>query len=520
MLGTAAATWGRVEHTSRLDQRLTATPFSALTSRTFLGALLVLVLNDHLLKYAGLLPGWLTGKVSDFAGVIVATLLVCAVLRVRTRGQRAAAFTLALTPFVAINLSTGAAHAAESLMAFAGWRVWSDPTDLVALAMVPLAWRVGVASDGAVERTALVRVCERTALVLAALACVATSAPTQFLGSAVAVNMTGERLTLRVRYLQPSRVDCPSIRGRIDQALSRDLFGEGRTYELEPGQVLPLDRPGSALFAGASGICEAVLLDADGLDSRVVVWTSGVIDRPEFVARGDTPEPESVEIGRGPDGRLLATAHSVSALEMAHLLDRVDAPCLDDDEGIQWSGPSWVADDPTIERVERAADGCLRVDLAYLYGPNTLHLCGVPAWAFPFEAGDVVGLVSSPNVLTVENAQWHLDVRRVGDEFGPAPPRFASSGEEVTESDCNAQRLACGAFVEPLYARVGEEWLAPGQSAVVPEPRMGAQQTVMLGRYERVLVTTDDCDPVRRTLGVRGEYLVLTEMNLDDGVME
>ncbi len=93
-------------------------------------------------------------------------------------------------------------------------------------------------------------------------------------------------------------------------------------------------------------------------------------------------------------------------------------------------------------------------------------------------------------------------------------------GAGSTESACGARRLDCGAFVEPLYVQVGEEWLAPGHSAVVPEPRMGVQQTVMLGRYERVLVTNDDCDPVRRTLGERAEYLVLTEMGSDDEAME
>lgn len=39
-------------------------------------AMALVALNDHVLKGAGLLPGWLTGKLSDFAGLYFAPLLV------------------------------------------------------------------------------------------------------------------------------------------------------------------------------------------------------------------------------------------------------------------------------------------------------------------------------------------------------------------------------------------------------------------------------------------------------------
>ena len=39
---------------------------------TFAGALVVLLANDWLFKGHGILPNWLTGKLSDFAGLIVA----------------------------------------------------------------------------------------------------------------------------------------------------------------------------------------------------------------------------------------------------------------------------------------------------------------------------------------------------------------------------------------------------------------------------------------------------------------
>src|SRR4051812_3923935 len=46
-----------------------------------LAAVLVLAVNDHLLKGSGLLPGWLTGKLSDFAGLFFFPVLLAAVVR-------------------------------------------------------------------------------------------------------------------------------------------------------------------------------------------------------------------------------------------------------------------------------------------------------------------------------------------------------------------------------------------------------------------------------------------------------
>ncbi|RYZ01918.1 MAG: hypothetical protein EOO73_33665 [Myxococcales bacterium] len=69
-----------------------------LASRTFVAALAVLLANDHWLKGAGLLPGWVTGKLSDCAGMVVAPLL--AVALVGARGTRAR-----LGCFAAVSLS-------------------------------------------------------------------------------------------------------------------------------------------------------------------------------------------------------------------------------------------------------------------------------------------------------------------------------------------------------------------------------------------------------------------------------
>lgn len=54
-------------------------------------AMLLVALNDHALKGAGLLPGWLTGKLSDVMGLYFAPLLLAELWDARAALQRGGA---------------------------------------------------------------------------------------------------------------------------------------------------------------------------------------------------------------------------------------------------------------------------------------------------------------------------------------------------------------------------------------------------------------------------------------------
>lgn len=108
-------------------------------------ALLVLVVNDHWLKFAGVLPGWLTGKLSDFAGLIVAPLVIveaCQLLRVRGSLMRQTAIACAVIGLgFALVKTTEPMNAlyvaiSRALLSPLSWRVaaLTDPTDIIALA--------------------------------------------------------------------------------------------------------------------------------------------------------------------------------------------------------------------------------------------------------------------------------------------------------------------------------------------------------------------------------------------------
>lgn len=138
----------------------------------FWAALFVLVLNDHALKGSGVLPGIITGKLSDFAGLIVAPVLLCAALSVRSDRTRGLLLGLVALGFAAIKLSPALADGASAALTALGIpsRIWCDPTDLIAFAVLPYAARLAQRVEPLPARWS-----RRCAITVAACACVATS---------------------------------------------------------------------------------------------------------------------------------------------------------------------------------------------------------------------------------------------------------------------------------------------------------------------------------------------------------
>jgi hypothetical protein len=109
----------------------------------FLLAVGVLVVNDHFLKGIGLLPGWLTGKLSDVAGLFFFPVLLVVLLARVSRLQDisevrrlfGAVAAVVAVAFSALNLVPSLAGRFSRV-----WGVWTpDATDLVCLPSVVLA---------------------------------------------------------------------------------------------------------------------------------------------------------------------------------------------------------------------------------------------------------------------------------------------------------------------------------------------------------------------------------------------
>jgi hypothetical protein len=249
----------------------------ALRHPLWLGSLALLVVNDHLLKGAGWLPGWLTGKLSDFAGMIVAPVLLVVVLRARHAWARAAACALVAAIFVAIKLFPAAARALEQGLALAHvhWQVWSDPTDIAALVVLPAAWWL---TSPRVGTTQAARGTDRWLVIAGAVACLATSPP---LPTSVSLDLT---LINRARgahqlalYATDSPLDCAAIEAGDLGSLSTATFTRESCAELAPGEELHLgsiihvNKDGAAPLDAGAG-CSAVVIRAAGLADMVLTW--------------------------------------------------------------------------------------------------------------------------------------------------------------------------------------------------------------------------------------------------------
>ncbi|WP_181019641.1 hypothetical protein [Nonomuraea typhae] len=102
-----------------------------------LAATLVLLVNDHVLKQAW--PGFVTGKLSDVAGLLVAPALL-SLLLLRRADLTATLLTGTLFT-LAKTTQTGAEAASQAWTLIAGpSRILADPTDLLALPALALAW--------------------------------------------------------------------------------------------------------------------------------------------------------------------------------------------------------------------------------------------------------------------------------------------------------------------------------------------------------------------------------------------
>ncbi len=119
-------------------------PERALTTATWITALLILGLNDHVLKHATVLPSQITGKLSDVAGMFVAPALLATLLRVRTLSGLRRAYVAVFAVFAAINLIPAASTAWTWSLGALGVPSVNvcDPTDVpFAFVAILLSWR-------------------------------------------------------------------------------------------------------------------------------------------------------------------------------------------------------------------------------------------------------------------------------------------------------------------------------------------------------------------------------------------
>jgi hypothetical protein len=252
-------------------------PARALLTPTWIAALAVLVANDHWLKGSGLAPGLLTGKLSDFAGMLVAPVLLASLLGLRSRRGLALCHAAVALVFTGIQLSPAFAGQWSALMGLFGhpWVITCDPTDLIALPFLGLSWALLVPEmDPSKPALApLQRTAVATLSVFGLWSTVATSDDSgmafddewyvDVTGNIYVNNANDFQISLHVRGLRDLDLDCDQISLDPGRLLTDAAFGPAEHWSL-PART----NVGIELFGPAG--CGAALIAGEGIPTTIV----------------------------------------------------------------------------------------------------------------------------------------------------------------------------------------------------------------------------------------------------------
>ncbi len=469
-------------------------------------ALAALLVNDHVFKGTHALPPVLIGKLSDFAGLLVAPVLLAALLRLRSQRAIALAHLATALVFAGINVSPAFATAFEGLTAHTPWpwTIYVDPTDLLALPMVAVSWAVFIPwMARPVEVAPLLR---GGAAILGGWACVATSpAPPslQFPPSEDRLmigNHGDEPVLLRVRPLRPDvALDCAAVEADPGALLDQALFDVARTWSLEPGRAVGLEATSGQ---GGDG-CQATWVEGTGIPPRLVFLPEGRWPRRFYPTEAEVIDEDA----------LLAVDDAGWADHPALYTPRPenrDAPTPEcalppAGAGLDWTSPP-VAEAHLVAH-EVAPDGCHRLELE-----------GAPAWylclggaLLPFADGADLSIRRFDDedgaVLRVHDGATRLTLYRGRADRAPL------SGVTVTgdraEEGCPASADACGqqrlSRQVRIETRATGAWLGSGDSQ-----DLGADHRldVHVVRAERLPVLDTSCSRLPPIFDPRTDALV------------
>lgn len=501
-------------------------------------ALLALALNDHLLKGSAA-PAALTGKLSDFAGLLVAPPLFAYLLaRAQVPRARPLGWAAVVGVFAGINLSPGFARLVEDAL---GWQIWVDPTDLVALPMAAVAWRLFAARPA--PRT--LPAPRRAAIAFGALACIATSPPfeiteplppgsgqLQIMGRTESGpppdGVVSEHHVVRVRRLRPEvEVDCDALFADPRRTVTRALFAPAERWQLGHWQSIDLRLEGErscdvvwiehepnegeegagvalATFDGTRGV-RIELQRNDTVFGWVEAWTAGRLHRglprEPSPAPGCAPPPLPVQwserlftgehfleaVEASPDG---CTALTVTAAQR-RWPDVPSEPSDPEDEGAEPGAPPMepAFDDPPATRVPEST--------------RTLYACGVPAVLFEGFAPELPLEVTRDGrwVQTTDEAEVSL---RFADALG-----FGFALQPVVT--CTVSN-GCGERVTPFTVSVGDPWVAIGDDLWAREDGRTAEVVALLGAWDATAIDgacVDGAGAVGPTVQVASRMIVL-----------
>jgi hypothetical protein len=511
---------------------------SRLALGSFATALAVLLVNDWLLKGHGLLPGWLTGKLSDVAGLIVAPVSVASAVAARRKRTQLCCIVAVAAIYVLTEISAAGAQLLERWLAWFGlpWRLWPDPSDLAALAVLPLSWfccRALSSSSGV--RSSAGRVA-RWLTLPACAACLASGGTYTDTFGARAYFYNGTPDTTFVE-VSDSWLDCEALSTFGHDVLEPSDFVSLGSFKLAPGEVLPLEPGalGDRVTARSRSDCGCPLLRVTAAGRTVNVDPQDL----EYVALVKKPSPGDLAKYQE---QLLALHSDSDALELGALLGSFELsvpgapsngvtcpstpPPLDfsfpPDGSAHRTGSDTTAalDDRLIRTAKPVAGNCFELELAAAgavsepvpadagadagerppserFGDARLQICA-PFELFPFRAGDRVyieWIQRNASAPTFESVTLHSSRAR----FRVARGLYGGLHDSVWQDyetrlpavRCGPARNPKGVPVEPVDVAYAGQRLVPGSATRIAD----TNQQIYLGRAWRDLGRSCGADP-------------------------
>lgn len=467
-------------------------PERALVHPLWVGALWMLILNDQVLKGSKLLPGWLTGKLSDFAGFLIFPMLLAVLLRARRRSELLLCHAAAAVLLLLLELSPGFCGL---LAATLGWRLWPDPTDLMALASIAVSWLVLAprASRPLPER----RLTSRGMLLTGCLACAATSSappPRELTSSVLLHNRSGRDLEVRISAPREGLIfDC-ALALRSPETLFRpEHFTAQEHIRLVSGDLLSVDHALDDRSNSTQRTCQVRLLSVEGNADRLVVWDPSVLQPRSYSQERNIEQPNL------PPEATIVLADTTGQVQGPAPLVRPGPSSLPPvPTGVcALAGPSqdaaWSqsATDGRwqVKAITPGSDGCDAVTLyASGFGDRRVSLCAEPL-RVPFIAGDTLN-ISHPG------GAERLQLERVSDQTSMLLVRRIRT--EITTGSCQPATQRCGSAIGG-YAQVDT-------LAGTTLPLAHGELVTLTGRGWKVDVAMQ-----------RAEQRVLAEMSCTDG---
>lgn len=485
-------------------------PSRALVHPVWWIALALLIANDHVFKGSGLLPAAVTGKLSDFVGLLVAPVLFAALCRTRTARGFGLAHLAVAAGFAAINLFPAAASAVEGATAATPfpWAIAVDPTDLIALPMVALSYALFLPWCSAPAPVG--RVVGRAGFSLGMLACVATSPPPEppfepgppnpqqpIPGSVIfptenaALMITNETSTEQLVRLRPLDgaidADCNHLAQAPTDRIARDWFAPAELWSVEPGRAIPVR---------AQGSCTAYLVDGPELPMRLIFFMNNSYPNTTL-----TTEGPAVPVGRRiaiqlPQGTADWSQHAALLAAPPRVREPVEPHCQTVPEGfgVEWStvpvGRRLIGD------VQTAPDGCTAFDFEprdERTPPVRWFVC-TPHADLPFAQGDEVELavVSSGLSTTIQGVEVSgPGGRMVLSRGATLPADIGLASLQPVDSGCGIS-FGCGASA-PVALQVARPEEAP-LTVTLNEPVAVGRGELTVARAERRHVADRRCE--------------------------